>query len=88
MLTSYIAIVKTVSASEAKAKLLGLLDDVERGETVILTRHGRPVARLVPETDTRIEKAKRTFAELDKLRQTMPRLTVAEILSAIREGRE
>ena len=35
-----------------------------------------------------IEKAKRTFEELDKLRQTMPRLTAAEILSAIREGRE
>lgn len=79
---------KTVSASEAKAKLLHLLDDVERGESVILTRHGRPIARLIPETDMQIEKAKRTFEELDKLRQTMPRLTAAEILSAIREGRE
>lgn len=87
-MTGYKSIMKTVSASEAKAKLLHLLDDVERGESVILTRHGRPIARLIPETDMRIEKAKRTFEELDKLRQTMPRLTAAEILSAIREGRE
>lgn len=79
---------KTISASEAKAKLLGLLDDVERGESIVVTRHGRPVARLVPETGVQTEKARQTFEELDKLRQTMPRLTVEEILSAIREGRE
>ena len=39
---------KEVTATEAKAKLLALLDDVENGETVDITRHGRLVARIVP----------------------------------------
>jgi prevent-host-death family protein len=39
---------RTVSATEAKAKLLALLDEVESGEEIEITRHGRPVARLVP----------------------------------------
>ena len=37
-----------VGAFEAKNKLSALLDRVEQGEEIIITRHGRPVARLVP----------------------------------------
>ena len=40
----------TVGAFEAKNTLGSLLDRVERGEEVVITRHGRPVARLVPNT--------------------------------------
>ncbi|TCZ56772.1 type II toxin-antitoxin system Phd/YefM family antitoxin [Roseicella aquatilis] len=36
-----------VSVAEAKARLSALLDAVEAGEEVTITRHGRPVARLV-----------------------------------------
>jgi prevent-host-death family protein len=39
---------RTVSATEAKARILALLDEVEAGEEVEITRHGRLVARLVP----------------------------------------
>ena len=39
---------KTVTATEAKAHILSLLDDVEAGEEVEITRHGRLIARLVP----------------------------------------
>lgn len=38
----------TIGAYEAKTHLPRLLDEVERGKTVLITRHGRPVARLVP----------------------------------------
>ena len=38
----------TVGAYEAKTHLARLLDRVERGDTVTITRHGREVARLVP----------------------------------------
>jgi prevent-host-death family protein len=38
----------TVGSYEAKTHLPHLLERVERGETIIITRHGRPVARLVP----------------------------------------
>lgn len=39
---------KTVTATAAKANFLRLLDDAVAGEEIDITRHGRPVARLVP----------------------------------------
>ncbi len=38
----------TLTATEAKAKILSLLDQVAKGEEVEITKRGRPVARLVP----------------------------------------
>lgn len=38
----------TVGAYEAKSKPSELLDLVERGRTITITRHGRNIARLVP----------------------------------------
>jgi prevent-host-death family protein len=37
-----------IGAFEAKNKLGTLLDRVEQGEEIVITRHGKPVARLVP----------------------------------------
>jgi prevent-host-death family protein len=37
-----------VGAFEAKNKLSALLDRVERGEEIVITRHGKPIARLAP----------------------------------------
>ena len=39
---------REVGAFEAKNKLGQLLDLVERGEEIVITRHGKAVARLVP----------------------------------------
>ena len=39
---------QAIGASEAKNKLAALLDRVERGEEIVITRHGKAVARLVP----------------------------------------
>jgi prevent-host-death family protein len=39
-----------IGAFEAKNSLGSLLDRVERGEEIVITRHGRAVARLVPST--------------------------------------
>jgi prevent-host-death family protein len=39
---------KTVGAYEAKTRLPALLDLVARGQDIVITRHDRPVARLVP----------------------------------------
>jgi prevent-host-death family protein len=39
-----------VGAFEAKNILSALLDRVEQGEEIVITRHGKPVARLVPNT--------------------------------------
>ena len=37
-----------IGAFEAKNTLGALLDRVERGEEIMITRHGKPIARLVP----------------------------------------
>jgi prevent-host-death family protein len=42
-----------VTATDAKAKILRLLDDAEAGEEIEIIRHGRPVARLVPAAGAR-----------------------------------
>lgn len=39
---------RKTTASEAKAKILALLDEVADGDEVEITKHGRVVARLVP----------------------------------------
>ena len=40
---------RTIKASEFKAKCLKLMDEVaESGEEIVVTKNGRPVARLVP----------------------------------------
>jgi prevent-host-death family protein len=40
--------IKKLTATDVKAKILGLLDEVAAGDEVEITKHGRLVARLVP----------------------------------------
>lgn len=40
---------KTATVAETKSHLSSLLSDIEAGEEVVITRRGRPVARLVAE---------------------------------------
>lgn len=42
---------KTVGSYEAKTHLPRLLDEVAKGETITITKHGVPVAQLVPPPD-------------------------------------
>jgi prevent-host-death family protein len=79
---------REVQASEAKTHLPRLLDDVEHGETIVITRHGRPIARLVPEMDRRQAEAKEAVAAIRALRKGAGRITVKEVLSMRDEGRK
>jgi prevent-host-death family protein len=78
---------KQVQASEAKAKFSELLDAVENGETIEITRHGKSIARLVPEQDARQQESRRAVAEIKKLREKGPHATIKEILAWRDEGR-
>jgi prevent-host-death family protein len=78
---------KTIQASEAKAKFLRILDDVERGESVVITRHGKPVARLSPQTEIDRERVERAMEEMKALRRRIGKVSLEEILSARDEGR-
>jgi len=44
---------RTMTATAAKTNFLRLLDEAASGEEIEITRHGRPVARLVPPTGAR-----------------------------------
>ncbi len=78
---------RTVQASEAKTHLPGLLDEVERGTTLIITRHGKRIARIVPEQDARKAEILQAIAELREFRKGRSKITVEELLSARDEGR-
>lgn len=46
---------RTVRARDVRTHLAQILDEVERGETIAIARHGRPVALLVPAAERRRE---------------------------------
>jgi prevent-host-death family protein len=78
---------KEIQASEAKIHLPRLLDEVERGETLIITRHGRRIARIVPEVDRRQEEVDSAIARITGLGSRATRISPAELLAARDEGR-
>ena len=77
---------REIQASEAKTHLPQLLDEVERGETLVITRHGRAIARLTPEVDRVRAETDAAIATLKALRARTGKITVAELLSARHEG--
>lgn len=58
---------REVQASAAKTHLPQLLDEVERGETIIITRRGRRIARIVPETSLRQQEISQAIDNIRKL---------------------
>lgn len=59
-----------VGAFEAKTHLSSLLDRVAAGEEVVITKHGKPVARLVRPDPPVTEDLDAAVAELRRLRKT------------------
>jgi prevent-host-death family protein len=86
MTRRFSAAVRKIQASDAKAHLLRILDDVERGETVIITRHGRAIARIVPEPQRRQEEIDQAIEILKALGRRTGRITIEELLSARHES--
>ena len=86
--------------SRARAELAALLDEVERGGEVIITRHGKPAARLVgvasphPRTADIMHAADRISVELDLARRRVlsppdPDTPSAdELITALRADRD
>ena len=59
----------TVGAFYAKTNFSALLERVERGEKILITRRGKPVARLMPIATAREGKVSEAMAKLRKLRE-------------------
>jgi prevent-host-death family protein len=81
---------RSISASEAKAKFSEILSDVERGEVVEVTRHGKSIARIAPanadDADKRRREAVAWILE-NKRSGRYTGITIEDILSARDEGR-
>jgi prevent-host-death family protein len=75
----------TISLTDAKAHLSELIDRVEAGESIVITRRGKPVARLSAVTGPR----KRVDATLlQSLTETMPPQPqdAASLVRSMRDG--
>ncbi len=79
---------REMQCTEAKARFAEVLRDVEDGETIAITRHGKAVAHLVPVLDREAEERK---AAVDRFREARRQwaptgMTREEILAARHEG--
>ncbi|HNU51057.1 MAG TPA: type II toxin-antitoxin system prevent-host-death family antitoxin [Verrucomicrobiota bacterium] len=84
----------TVSALDAKTRFGELLDRVVAGEEIVITRHDKPVARILPEGRRSLRQVGEAVDTLFRLRGRIASrtkggraLTQGEIKSAIEEGR-
>jgi prevent-host-death family protein len=84
----------SVSAFEAKTRFGELLERVARGEEIVITRHDKPVARIVPEGASRLEDVRRAVRGLRELQHRIAlrnkgtvRLSNRDVRAAIESGR-
>jgi prevent-host-death family protein len=76
---------REIQASEAKARLAELLTAVERGETILITRHGRAIARLMPESNLRAAETERAIDALLRFRERVRGAPIDELLESRHE---
>ncbi len=83
----------TISAFEAKTRFGDLLERVCRGEEIVITRHQKPVARLIPEGRPALGEIREAADALRNLRSELASrggarpLLDSEIRQAIQKGR-
>lgn len=77
-----------VGAYEAKTHLSELLEKVEAGEEVVITKHGAPVARLVPvRKEASVQERLAAIQRIQKLGSGLS-LSGLKVKDLIREGRK
>ena len=76
-----------IGASEARRHLPRLLDRAARGESLTITRHDKPVARLVPMPHDR-ERAREAAARIMERRKHVKRAPLANLMTTIHEGHQ
>ena len=81
--------VAQIGAYDAKSRFSSLLDRVERGEEIVITRHNLPVARLIPEGVARNARPARAAVEqLTRIRLALSGAASSLSASEIRALRE
>ena len=86
---------ESIGLFEAKTHLSELIARAERGEEVIITRHNKPVAKLVPvhgQPPFDRDKRRQAIEDLSRLRDELSRshgtMTTEEIVGLVRDGRD
>ena len=79
---------REIGAYEAKTHMSQLLDAVENGESIIITRRGTPVATLVPAANRDRQSILETIERMNQARCRRPKMTTDDILAARAEGRK
>ena len=79
---------REVQATEAKTHLAQLLSEVEHGETIVITRHGKPIAHLVPAEAQKRATRRAAVERFEAWRATWKGIDMSleEILDARHEG--
>jgi prevent-host-death family protein len=77
---------RSVGTFEAKTHFSALLEEVERGEEITITRHGRAIARLTPVRPVSRDQLEQTVARLKAFRRGR-RLGDVTAKALIEEGR-
>jgi prevent-host-death family protein len=75
-----------IQASEVKTHFLKLLDDVENGESIVVTRRGKIVAHIIPGEDERRMAVKKAVERIKELRKSARPASIQEILAWRHEG--
>ena len=75
-----------IGAFEAKTHLPRLLDRVARGESLTITRHGRPVAQLIPVESADRDRARDAAERIRQRRRRLKQTSIAELIDTIHEG--
>jgi antitoxin (DNA-binding transcriptional repressor) of toxin-antitoxin stability system len=71
-------------AADAKARFAESLDQVENGRTILITRHGKPIARL--ETEVRRAEVAKALDELRAIVREFGKAPLDDVLATILEG--
>jgi len=77
-----------VGIYEAKAKFSDLVERVQRGGEVTITKHGKAVAKLVPAARTAKSSRAEAFATIDRLRRELNVTKRFNLREIIEEGRK
>jgi prevent-host-death family protein len=84
-----------VTAFDAKTRFGQLLERVARGEEIVITKHEKPVARLIPEGRPSLASVRQAVAAIRELREQIAvrtgsksKLSFDDFKSAVQKGRK
>lgn len=76
----------TMGAFEAKTHFSQVLNRVEQGQIISITRHGRTIAKLIPAKDREESQAESAMQRILERRKRLGRTSVSDLIKTSHEG--